>query len=97
MALLSAPPGSPDTLPKLLAERAGLHPHAVALREKQFGIWQRVTWRGYLDHVRRACMGFAALGVSRGDKVAILSENRREWLYAELAAMSAGAGRATGR
>jgi long-chain acyl-CoA synthetase len=91
LALLSTPPGSPDTLPKLLAERAGLHPHAVALREKQFGIWQRVTWRGYLDHVRRACMGFAALGVSRGDKVAILSENRREWLYAELAAMSAGA------
>jgi long-chain acyl-CoA synthetase len=36
-------------------------------------------------------MGLAALGVSRGDKVAILSENRREWLYAELAAMSAGA------
>ncbi len=91
MALLSAPPGSPDTLPKLLAERARLHPRSVALREKQFGIWQRVTWKGYLDHVRRACMGFAALGVSRGDKVAILSENRREWLYAELAAMSAGA------
>ena len=91
MALLSAPPGSPDTLPKLLAERAGLYPQRVALREKQFGIWQRVTWKGYLDHVRRACMGFAALGVSRGDKVAILSENRREWLYAELAAMSAGA------
>jgi len=91
LALLSAPAGSTDTLPKLLAERAGLHPQAVALREKQFGIWQRVTWQGYLDHVRRACMGFAALGVSRGDKVAILSENRREWLYAELAAMSAGA------
>ena len=86
MALLSA-----DTLPKLLAERAGLHPRAVALREKQFGIWQPVTWKGYLDHVRRACMGFAALGIARGDKVAILSENRREWLYAELAAMSAGA------
>jgi long-chain acyl-CoA synthetase len=80
-----------DTLPKLLVERAGLAPGEVALREKQYGIWQRVTWAGYLDHVRRACMGLASLGLSRGDKVAILSENRREWLYAELAAMSAGA------
>ena len=80
-----------DTLPKLLAARAALHPEAVALREKEYGIWQRVTWRGYLDHVRRACMGFVALGLAPGDKVAILSENRREWLYAELAAMAAGA------
>jgi long-chain acyl-CoA synthetase len=63
----------------------------VALREKEYGIWQRVTWRGYLEHVRRACMGFTALGLGAGDKVAILSENRREWLYAELGAMAAGA------
>jgi long-chain acyl-CoA synthetase len=83
--------GAADTLPKLLAERAALHPEAVALREKEYGIWQRVTWSGYLDHVRRACMGFVALGLAPGDKVAILSENRREWLYAELGAMAAGA------
>ena len=92
MALLTAPGAAgADTLPRLLAARAALHPDAVALREKQFGIWQRVTWKDYLDHVRKACMGFVSLGLSRGDKVAILSENRREWLYAELAAMSAGA------
>jgi len=83
--------GAADTLPKLLAARATLHPEAVALREKEYGIWQRVTWRGYLEHVRRACMGFVALGLAPGDKVAILSENRREWLYAELGAMAAGA------
>jgi long-chain acyl-CoA synthetase len=92
LALLTAPGGGPaDTLPKLLAARAALHPDAVALREKDLGIWQRVTWRDYLAHVRRACMGFVALGLGPGDKVAILSENRREWLYAELAAMAAGA------
>ena len=80
-----------DTVPRLLRERARLHPARVALREKEFGIWQRVTWADYLGHVRRFCMGLVALGVPRGDKVAILSENRREWLYAELGAMSAGA------
>jgi long-chain acyl-CoA synthetase len=92
LAQLTVPgTGAADTLPQLLAVRAALHPEAVALREKEYGIWQRVTWRGYLDHVRRACMGFVALGVGPGDKVAILSENRREWLYAELGAMAAGA------
>jgi long-chain acyl-CoA synthetase len=87
----SPAPLAGDTLPKLLRERAGFHPGKVALREKEFGIWQRVTWAEYLGHARRFCLGLAALGVSRGDKVAILSENRREWLYAELGAMAAGA------
>jgi long-chain acyl-CoA synthetase len=86
LALLSA-----DTLPLLLRERARLHPAALALREKRYGIWQRVTWEEYLGHVRRFCLGMVALGLRAGDKVAILSENRREWLYAELAAMSASA------
>ena len=80
-----------DTLPRLLRERALRDPSRVALREKEFGIWQRVTWAGYLGHVRRFSLGLVALGLRRGDKVAVLSENRREWLYAELAAMSAGA------
>ena len=85
MALLA------DTLPKLLAERARAGPGRVALREKEFGVWQRVDWRGYLGHVRRACLGLVALGMKPGDKVAILSENCREWVFAELAAMSGSA------
>lgn len=80
-----------DTLPKLLRARAAAAPGEVALREKEYGIWQRVTWEGYLTRVRRFCLGLLELGVGRGDKVAILSENCREWVIAELAAMSASA------
>jgi long-chain acyl-CoA synthetase len=80
-----------DTLPKLLRERARAAPGAVALREKEHGIWQRVTWEEHLGHVRRFCLGLAALGVGKGDKVAILSENCREWIWAELGAMSLSA------
>ena len=80
-----------DTLPKLLRERARRAPNQVALREKEFGIWQRVTWADYLGHVRRFCLGLVSLGIGPGDKIAILSENRREWLWAELAAMSTSA------
>ncbi|NOY46446.1 MAG: long-chain fatty acid--CoA ligase [Deltaproteobacteria bacterium] len=84
-----------DTLVGLLRERAGAHPDRVALREKEFGIWQRVTWADYLGHVRRTALGLRRLGLEPGDNVAILSENRREWLYAELGAIAAG-GRAVG-
>jgi len=80
-----------DTLPKLLRERARRTPGAVALREKDYGIWQRVTWEEYLGHARRFALGLVSLGLAKGDKVAILSENRREWLYAELGAMAASA------
>ena len=80
-----------DTLPRLLRERARVAPQGVALREKEYGIWQRTSWRGYLRHVRRACLGLTALGMKPGDKVAILSENRREWVWAELAAMCGSA------
>ena len=86
MAVLTA-----DTLPKRLLLRASENPSGVALREKEFGVWQRVTWEDYLGHVRRFCLGLLALGLSRGDKISILSENCREWLYSELAAMSASA------
>jgi long-chain acyl-CoA synthetase len=80
-----------DTLPKLLRRWAGAAPGAVALREKEFGVWQRVDWRDYLGQVRGACLGLVALGMKPGDKVAILSENCREWVFAELAAMAGSA------
>ena len=65
-----------DTFPKLLVRNAGLHPDRVAMREKEFGIWQPFTWREYHDHVRDFSMGLVALGMQPGDKVAIIGDNR---------------------
>jgi long-chain acyl-CoA synthetase len=62
----------------------------VALREKEFGIWQPVTWQSYYDHVRYFALGLKALGFRKHDKLAIIGDNRPEWLYAELAAQSLG-------
>jgi long-chain acyl-CoA synthetase len=78
------------TLPRLLIENARRLGDRVALREKDFGIWQTVTWRQFADHVRAFAMGLRALGIERGDKVAIIGDNRPEWLYAELAAQAIG-------
>ncbi len=81
-----------DTLPKLLVRNAGrFGDKKVALREKEFGIWQSFTWQDYLDHVRDFCLGLVSLGIEKDDKVAIVGDNRPEWVFGELAAQSAGA------
>jgi long-chain acyl-CoA synthetase len=80
-----------DTFPKLLAglaERAG---DQVALQEKRYGIWQPTTWRRYFERVRDFAGGLADLGVEAGEVVAVLGDNRPEWLITELAAQSLGA------
>ena len=81
-----------DTFPKLLlrnAERLG--DRKVAMREKEFGIWQEFTWKEYHDHVKYFSLGLVSLGLSPGDKVAIIGDNRPEWVWAEVAAQAAGA------
>ena len=86
------PQVAPDlTLPKLLVQQAARHgDRRVALREKEFGIWQSFTWEDYLRHVREFALGLVSLGLAPGDKVAIVGDNRPEWVFAELAALAAG-------
>ena len=79
------------TFPGRLADQARRRPGKVALREKKYGIWQQVTWGEYAAHVRAVAVGLEALGLRRGDTVAIISGNRPAWLYVELAAQSVGA------
>jgi long-chain acyl-CoA synthetase len=61
------------------------------MREKEFGIWRPITWRRYLAEVRLLALGFSALGLGRGDKVALIGHNRPEGLWAEMAALAVGA------
>ncbi len=57
----------------------------VAIREKDYGIWQSYTWKDYLDQVRDFALGLASLGFKRGDKMAVIGDNRPQ-LYWGLAA-----------
>jgi long-chain acyl-CoA synthetase len=66
-------------------------PHAVALRDKDMGIWREWTWAAYWDQVQLAGHAFLELGVVPGDRVAIHSENRPEWLVADMGALAARA------
>ncbi len=68
----------------LVRDRAASHPTAVALREKNYGVWEEVTWTEYWEQATLVAHALLALGVEPGDRVAVHSENRREWLYADI-------------
>jgi len=86
-----APAPVADTLPKLLARNAAAHPHDVALREKDLGIWRAYTWADYHAQVKRRALGLSAIGIERGDVVGLLGDNRPSWVISELAAHACGA------
>ena len=68
-----------------LRDRAAQTPDRVALREKDLGIWRNITWAEYWHRVQDVAHGLLALGVQPGDRVAIHSENRPEWVYSDVA------------
>jgi len=67
-----------DTLPKLFLHRCRTLGERTAHREKHLGIWQSHSWAAFLDAARAIGLGLAALGLKRGEVVAILSEDRKE-------------------
>jgi len=80
-----------DTFPKALIHNARRWPASIAMREKEFGIWNAFTWADYLHKVKLIALGLASLGVKRGEVVAILGKNRPEGLWSEVAAHALGA------
>lgn len=79
------------TVPRMFVQRATQDKDRVGLRYKYLGIWRDITWGEYLSNVRRCCLGLVSLGLVSGDKVAVIGENRAEWLYSDMAAMAAKA------
>ena len=79
-----------DTIPARLWRRAEATPDRIALRHKDLGRWQEFTWREYARRVAEAGAGLMALELVRGDRVAIIGENRPEWLWADLGAQGMG-------
>ena len=80
-----------DTLPKLFRKRYTEEAGKIAMREKDLGIWRSITWADYGATARLVGQGLMAMGLARGDVVSILSETNKEWMFADLGAICAGA------
>ena len=74
-----------DTYPKLLRLNAQEHGDEIALREKDLGLWRLLTWSEYQSRVREFALGMIELGISSGDVVGIIGDNRPDWVAAEIA------------
>ena len=78
------------TIPALFWHRVVTEADAVAIREKDFGIWNEYSWREYGEQARLIGLGLKALGLQRGDVCAVASEINKEWLFADLGIICAG-------
>ncbi len=79
-----------DTLVKLFRERCKQLGPKIAHREKDYGIWLSYSWTDFYEHAELIGLGLLSLGLKRGEVVSILSEDRKEWVYADLAVQSVG-------
>jgi len=80
-----------DTFPKLLASHVRQRPTRDAIREKDLGIWQSWTWAEAAAEIRALACGLATLGLRRGDKLAIIGDNRPRLYWGMTAAQALGA------
>ncbi len=83
--------GDCPSIPALLARNARKYPTLAAYREKEFGIWQSWTWAEAEVQIRAMAMGFLALGMARGDHVAVIGRNRPALYWSMMAAQMCGA------
>ena len=79
-----------DTIPALLLGNIETRPDKPAIREKLYGIWETWNWRSYGDNVRDLAFGLRARGFGKGDKLAVIGDNRPHLYWAQMAAMCLG-------
>jgi long-chain acyl-CoA synthetase len=83
--------GPEDTFPKLILRNARVRPGRTAIRHKDLGIWQSWTWAEVAETVRAYAAGLAALGLQRGNKIAVVGANRPRLYWTMAAAQWLGA------
>jgi len=79
-----------NTLPKILRHRSISMPDTVALRDKDLGIWNEITWKEYNNNVSYLALALSKRGFKTGDVIGLIGDNKPSWLYFELAAQAVG-------
>jgi long-chain acyl-CoA synthetase len=77
-------------LPEVLLDHVQENGDDIALRWKQYGVWQEFTWREYYDRVKHFAMGLETLGFEPGDILFTIGYNRPHQLWAWMGAQTLG-------
>jgi len=78
-------------LSRIFRNQAGKYNDRLAVEKRNQGVWRGWSWREYYDTAKAVGLGLYSLGIRRGDTVALLSENRLEWLAADMGIIGIGA------
>lgn len=79
-----------QTLIEFIARNAREFPHRPALREKRYGVWTSTTWQQFAEEVEHFALGLKALGLAEKETVAVVGDNKPEWIVAEFGTIAAG-------
>ena len=79
-----------DTIPKLFLNAVKSRGDKTAMREKNLGIWQSISWNEYGEKSKYICLALHSLGLKKGDVASIASEGIPEWLFTDLGVICAG-------
>jgi long-chain acyl-CoA synthetase len=85
-----APTENWDTIPKLLVRNYQKWGGRIAMCMKNFGVWQRYSWRDCYEKVKYFSLGLISLGLEPGNVVGIIGDNEPEWFWGEFATQAAG-------
>ena len=80
-----------QTFPQLLLKHAAERPQAPAMREKEYGIWQTLSWAALAKMVEHIACGLHHAGLKRGEHIVVIGSNRPRMYASMLAAQSLGA------
>lgn len=84
------PMDSRDTIPKLIMRNHKKWDERTAMCMKNFGVWQRYSWKEYYQKVKYFSLGLINLGLEEGDVACIIGDNEPEWFWGEFATQAAG-------
>lgn len=80
-----------QTINEVFARQTKRYGNRLAIEKKTNGQWRHATWNQYYERARNTGLGLTHLGVHKGDRVSLLSENRLEWLYTDMGSLGIGA------
>jgi len=79
-----------QTLIEFINKNAREFPHRPALREKRYGVWTPTTWQKFAEEVEHFALGLKILGLAEKETVAVVGDNKPEWIIAEFGTIAAG-------
>lgn len=79
-----------STIPELFAQRVAELGDRPMMRQKDLGIWRAYSWNDVATISAEICAGLASLGFEPGEVASVLSNTSREWIWTDLAVLSAG-------